>query len=241
LSGIEYGASEGAHWRFFGHCATAAKQGCARSKNVQRPGEGPHEDSRKEAPVIHLPEDREICKALLRSAWDRGDRAKSLPDLITETGSQFLGAPYEPDTLEGEGPEELVVNLRTFDCVTFVENAVVLAGLISPGEDPLPPRTLRWLPIPPPLLHRLAFRQWAQGPRPGHHPRNRRGPLPEGVPFSHRPPRGPPRTQRSRGLPPAAADRGDLLTAHPFLYPEGRFRQERKTDCRRRHHRDYDG
>jgi len=83
--------------------------------------------------VIHLPEDREICEALLRSAWDRGDRAKSLPDLITETGSRFLGAPYEPDTLEGEGPEELVVNLRAFDCVTFVENAVVLAGLIRTG------------------------------------------------------------------------------------------------------------
>jgi hypothetical protein len=112
----------------------AAKRDCARSKNVQHPGEGPHEDSRKETPVIHLPEDREICEALLRSAWDRGDRVKSLPDLITETGSRFLGAPYEPDTLEAKGPEELVVNLRAFDCITFVENAVVLAGLISAGK-----------------------------------------------------------------------------------------------------------
>jgi hypothetical protein len=90
--------------------------------------------NKKEAPVIHLPEDREICEELLHSAWDRGDRAKPLPDLITETGSRFLGAPYEPDTLEGEGPEELVVNLRAFDCVTFVENAVVLAGLIRAGK-----------------------------------------------------------------------------------------------------------
>ncbi len=39
-----------------------------------------------------------------------------------------------PDTLDGGGPEELVVNLRAFDCVTFVENAVVLAGLIRSGK-----------------------------------------------------------------------------------------------------------
>lgn len=84
--------------------------------------------------MIHLPEDREICETLLRSAWERGDRTRPLSDLVVETGQYFLGAPYEPDTLEGEGPEELVVNLRAFDCVTFVENVVVLAGLIGAGK-----------------------------------------------------------------------------------------------------------
>ena len=84
--------------------------------------------------MIHLPKDREICEALLRSAWERGDRARPLSDLVVETGRYFLGAPYEPDTLEGEGPEELVINLRAFDCVTFVENAVVLARLIRAGK-----------------------------------------------------------------------------------------------------------
>ncbi len=84
--------------------------------------------------MIHLPEDREICEALLRTARERQDHAKPLPDLITETGSRLLGAPYEADTLEREGPEELVVNLRAFDCVTFVENVVVLAGLIGAGQ-----------------------------------------------------------------------------------------------------------
>ncbi|MHB8908112.1 MAG: N-acetylmuramoyl-L-alanine amidase-like domain-containing protein [Syntrophales bacterium] len=84
--------------------------------------------------MIHLPEDREICDALLRSALERGDRTKPLPELIVEAGQYFLGAPYEPDTLESEGPEELVVDLRAFDCVTFVENAVVLAGLIAAGK-----------------------------------------------------------------------------------------------------------
>ena len=84
--------------------------------------------------MIYLPKDREICEALLREARERSDRAKPLPDLVVETGRRFIGRPYEPDTLEREGPEELVVNLRAFDCVTFVENAIVLACLIKAGK-----------------------------------------------------------------------------------------------------------
>ncbi len=84
--------------------------------------------------MIHLPEDRAICEELLRSARDRGDRAKPIPALIVEVGERFLGAPYEAATLEQEGPEQLVVNLRSFDCVTFVENAIVLASLIRAGK-----------------------------------------------------------------------------------------------------------
>jgi len=84
--------------------------------------------------LIFLPEDREICEALLRSAMGKGDCAKPLHELIVEAGFRFLGAPCEAETLEREGPEELVINLRAFDCVTFVENAVVLAGLIRTGK-----------------------------------------------------------------------------------------------------------
>ena len=88
----------------------------------------------EERGVIFLPEDREICEALLEKARERGDSARSVGDLIVEVGRHFLGAPYEAETLEREGPEELVINLRAFDCVTFVENAVVLAGLIRAGK-----------------------------------------------------------------------------------------------------------
>jgi hypothetical protein len=84
--------------------------------------------------MIHCPEDRKICEELLGSASEKGDRTKPLAAIVVETGQRFLGAPYEPATLEQEGPEELVVNLRAFDCVTFVENAVVLAGLIRTGK-----------------------------------------------------------------------------------------------------------
>jgi hypothetical protein len=84
--------------------------------------------------MITSQEDRAICETLLKSAKERKDRVKPFSELILAVGRFFLDAPYEPDTLEGEGPEELVVNLRAFDCVTFVENSVVLAGLIRSGK-----------------------------------------------------------------------------------------------------------
>ncbi len=84
--------------------------------------------------MIYSREDRVICETLLKSAKERKDRLKPFSELVLAAGQHFLDTPYEPDTLEGEGSEELVVNLRAFDCVTFVENAVALAGLIRCGK-----------------------------------------------------------------------------------------------------------
>jgi len=56
-------------------------------------------------------------------------------ELIARLGLLFLGAPYEAATLEGQGPgEPLVVNLRAFDCFTFVESMTALALAIRTGE-----------------------------------------------------------------------------------------------------------
>jgi hypothetical protein len=57
-----------------------------------------------------------------------------LSELIVAVGRNFLDAPYQSETLEKEGAEELVVNLRAFDCVTFVENTIVLTGMIRAGK-----------------------------------------------------------------------------------------------------------
>jgi hypothetical protein len=85
--------------------------------------------------LIYLPEDLEICEELLRSAHGRGDNTLPLSELIMAVGSSFLNAPYEGGTLEQEGTEELVVNLRAFDCVTFVESTIVLTGMIREGKS----------------------------------------------------------------------------------------------------------
>ncbi len=48
-------------------------------------------------------------------------------ETAVSVGKSLLGKPYEAHTLEGKGDEELVVNLRTFDCTTFLETALALS------------------------------------------------------------------------------------------------------------------
>ncbi|MBW6485187.1 MAG: DUF1460 domain-containing protein [Syntrophobacterales bacterium] len=90
-------------------------------------------DKKREAAVF-LPEDRKICETLLGAAAERKDNEKTLPELAVSLGKQFLGAPYQPQTLEREGGEILVANLRAFDCMTFVESVIALALAIKSGE-----------------------------------------------------------------------------------------------------------
>jgi len=89
---------------------------------------------KREGLLICRPEDRRICEKVLRTVGKGPEGAAPFGDLIVAVGRYFLDVPYEADTLESEGPEELVVNLRAFDCVTLVENAVVLAGMIRAGK-----------------------------------------------------------------------------------------------------------
>ena len=49
------------------------------------------------------------------------------PELFTWFGKQFLGKPYVTATLDKPGPEQLRVNLRQFDCTTFVESMMALS------------------------------------------------------------------------------------------------------------------
>ena len=60
------------------------------------------------------------------------ERLDTLPigEVIARVGRWFVGAPYTPSTLEAPGPEGLVVNLREFDCVTYVESMLALARVI---------------------------------------------------------------------------------------------------------------
>jgi hypothetical protein len=65
------------------------------------------------------------------------ERLDTLPigEIVARIGKTFVGAPYIPGTLEAPGEEHLVVNLRTFDCVTFVENSLALARTIRSHGD----------------------------------------------------------------------------------------------------------
>ncbi len=52
---------------------------------------------------------------------------------LTRIGLQFLGKPYRANALSSSNPEELVADLSSFDCVTFIENSLALAH--SAGVD----------------------------------------------------------------------------------------------------------
>lgn len=77
------------------------------------------------------PRDWEIVQEAVRRARAEGLGSRAMGEVVAGIGLTFVGTPYEPGTLEVPGPERLVVNLRELDCVTFVENALVLARLVK--------------------------------------------------------------------------------------------------------------
>jgi hypothetical protein len=85
--------------------------------------------------VISQPEDLAIHDDIVRSIHNQGERMRPMGELMQAVGKYFLGYPYASHSLEREGREALIINLREFDCFTFVENVVALAGLISKGRS----------------------------------------------------------------------------------------------------------
>ncbi len=53
---------------------------------------------------------------------------------MVKLGTYFQGTPYVGHTLEAEGEEQLVINLREMDCTTLVENCLALAKTIQNGR-----------------------------------------------------------------------------------------------------------
>ena len=71
------------------------------------------------AQVKYLPEDTVFFERFLRYS-SQGEHG------IAHIANFFLDTPYVGGTLEGDPKEQLRVNLRELDCVTFVENVVAL-------------------------------------------------------------------------------------------------------------------
>jgi len=74
--------------------------------------------------------DRAILKSVFSSMAD--SQASSTSELMIWVGNFFSGSPYVEHTLEEE-PENLVVNLREFDCTTFAENCLAISRTIKSG------------------------------------------------------------------------------------------------------------
>lgn len=64
-------------------------------------------------------------------------KEKPVQELIVNTAKYFIGKPYVASTLEVSDDSKLVVNLREFDCMTFVETCIALSGTIKSGDTSL--------------------------------------------------------------------------------------------------------
>lgn len=92
-------------------------------------------DPTAELQIDVTPEDSAIFDATI--AWARQQRLDTLElgEIMAQVGRRFVGDPYIPKTLDPPGPERLIVNLRTFDCVTYVESMLAFGRVIRSGEN----------------------------------------------------------------------------------------------------------
>lgn len=75
-----------------------------------------------------------ICQSKFSYAASADLSDEPINDIVADIGKTFLGTPYAAHTLEDKGKEQLVINLSSLDCTTFVENALVFARLIKMGK-----------------------------------------------------------------------------------------------------------
>jgi hypothetical protein len=75
--------------------------------------------------------DERVFRAKFLWATSNGYAGKPVGEIAARLGMSFVGAPYIEHPLEAQGDEHLIVNLRAFDCVTFVESMLALARCVK--------------------------------------------------------------------------------------------------------------
>ena len=75
-------------------------------------------------------------KSILKQEFDKFSNQRDLPvgALMLRIGLDFVGTPYVAKTLDLNNEENLVVNLREFDCTTFVESCLAIALSLNSGQ-----------------------------------------------------------------------------------------------------------
>lgn len=79
--------------------------------------------------------DQQLFERLVRQSnaekWDLRHR----DSVIVKVANYFMGTPYVGYTLEADGPEQLVVNLREMDCTTFAENVLAISWCLTHHQE----------------------------------------------------------------------------------------------------------
>ena len=81
--------------------------------------------------ILSQDEDEILCKKKFDLAVSNNWPKLPINEIIVNVGKSFLGTEYVENVLEAPGEEHLVVNMRGLDCVTFYENALVIARCIK--------------------------------------------------------------------------------------------------------------
>lgn len=110
--------------------------GCA-GEDDEQPIETTGEEAAAVSPAFEVTEQPGDSAAFEETiAWARANQVDTLSttgEMMAAIGRTFVGTPYIPQTLELEGDERLIVNLRELDCVTYVENMLAIARVLQAG------------------------------------------------------------------------------------------------------------
>ena len=80
------------------------------------------------------PETLATFEQIRDAAVDEAVADKTFGEIVQWVGEQLIGRPYAAGLLDAPETETLVVDLRQFDCVLYVENVIALAQTIALGE-----------------------------------------------------------------------------------------------------------
>lgn len=108
----------------------AQKTGAGRTA-AEQPTEVPDNVAVSLREVFETPQDSIIADQRLTWAREQGLDKLPIGETMVALGRTFVGSPYVPGLLEQPPTEQLVVNLREFDCVTFVESVLALARTVK--------------------------------------------------------------------------------------------------------------
>jgi hypothetical protein len=86
----------------------------------------------QDSSIIATSSDRLIIEQKIERFREHSSRP--IGDLILAIATDFIGTPYAAKTLDQQTNEPLVINLREFDCTTFIENCLALARTVKSSE-----------------------------------------------------------------------------------------------------------
>jgi hypothetical protein len=80
---------------------------------------------------IYTDEDVRIFNSKIELAEKNNLKELSINQIISFIAKSFISTPYEAHTLEISDKEELIINLRTLDCTTFLESVFAISLCIK--------------------------------------------------------------------------------------------------------------